>query len=113
MPFACCFKIRCVRVFISFFEDLAKDHLLELQNELQEIEEKKQSRVQEWYNLSLKVNCGETPTKDTNEAQTKIVKVSSSINDKKFIPYKNAAELPQRLPRADNRLHAKKVIHRL
>ncbi|XP_037027868.1 sodium channel protein Nach isoform X2 [Bradysia coprophila] len=94
---------------IYYFTMRAVCMLFQNKNELQEIEEKKQSRVQEWYNLSLKVNCRKTSAKGINEDQTKIVKVSSSFDDKNFIPFKNAAELPQRLPRADNRFHVKKI----
>lgn len=79
------------------------------QSELQEIEEKKQSQVQERYNLSLKVNCRKAVVDEKYADQTRIVKVSSHIDDAHLIPYKNAAELPKRLHRANIKTDTNKV----
>lgn len=65
--------------------------------------------MQERYNLSLKVNCRKTNVEDKYEQPTKIVKVSSNINDANLIPHKNAAELPKRLHRADTKVITKQV----
>lgn len=57
--------------------------------------------MQERYNLSLKINCRKANAEDKYEDQTRIVKVSSNIDDANLIPHKNAAELPKRLHRAN------------
>lgn len=65
--------------------------------------------MQERYNLTLKVNCRKAAVDEKYADQTRIVKVSSNIDDANLIPYKNAAELPKRLHRANIKIDTNKV----
>lgn len=65
--------------------------------------------MQERYNLSLKLNCRKATVAENYEDQTRIVKVSSNIDDANFIPHKNPAEIPKRLHLADKQFDSNKV----